>query len=175
MKKTFIILLLIAPFHTTQAFTFGDVVDWIKPLWQWQQDESSIQFELTDTKGNIHTHKTTHGKYLVINFWATWCTPCLNEIPAFVKFYDQHSNQVEILGLDYEPIDLKAIEEFSARFAINYPVILYNDKNDEEYLKFGDILGMPTTQIYNPEGELMQTFIGEISIEDLEKFIPSSS
>jgi hypothetical protein len=52
---------------------------------------------------------------------------------------------------------------------------LYNDKNDAEYLKFGDILGMPTTQIYNPEGELMQTFIGEISIEDLEKFIPSSS
>ena len=82
---------------------------------------------------------------------------------------------MEILGLDYEPIDLKAIEEFSARFAINYPVILYNDKNDAEYLKFGDILGMPTTQIYNPEGELMQTFIGEISIEDLEKFIPSSS
>jgi hypothetical protein len=70
---------------------------------------------------------------------------------------------------------LKAIEEFSTRFAINYPVILYNDKNGAEYLKFGDILGMPTTQIYNPEGELMQTFIGEINIEDLEKFIPSSS
>ncbi len=173
MKKTLIILLLVAPFHTTQAFSFGDVVDWLKPLWQ--QNEISIEFELTDTKGNIHTQKTTHGKYLVVNFWATWCTPCLKEIPAFVKYYDQNSDQVEILGLDYEPIDLKAIDAFSERFSINYPVILYNDKNASEYLKFGDILGMPTTLIYSPEGELIQTFIGEIGIEDLEKFISLSS
>ena len=172
MKKIFIILSLVLPFHTSQALGVGDILDWVKPLWTWQENEPSLTFELTDTAGNIYTQENTRGKYLVVNFWATWCTPCLNEIPVFVKFYNQNADQVEILGLDYEPINLSAIDKFIERFSINYPIILFDEKNESEYSKFGDIVGMPTTQIYDPKGELMQTFMGEINIEDLEKIIP---
>ena len=80
-------------------------------------------------------------------------------------------NHVEILGLDFEPVNLAAINEFIERFNINYPLVLYNNNNDSEYSKFGEIFGMPTTLIYSPEGELLQTFMGEITIEDLDKFI----
>ena len=172
MKKIFIILSLVIPFHTSQAFGVGDILDWVKPLWPRQDSEPTLVFELTDTAGNIYTQENTRGKYLVVNFWATWCTPCLKEIPVFVEFYNQHADQVEILGLDYEPINLKAINEFIERFSINYPIILFDEKNESEYSKFGDIVGMPTTQIYDPKGELMQTFMGEINMEDLEKIIP---
>ena len=172
MKKIFIILSLVIPFHTSQALGVGDILDWVKPLWPWQENEPSLTFELTDTTGNIYTQENTRGKYLVVNFWATWCTPCLKEIPVFVEFYNQHSDQVEILGLDYEPINLSAIDKFIERFSINYPIILFDEKNESEYPKFGDIVGMPTTQIYDPKGELMQTFLGEINIEDLQKIIP---
>ena len=172
MKKIFIILSLVIPFHTSQALGVGDILDWVKPLLPWQENEPSLTFELTDTTGNIYTQENTRGKYLVVNFWATWCTPCLNEIPVFVEFYNQHADQVEILGLDYEPINLSAIDKFIERFSINYPIILFDEKNESEYPKFGDIVGMPTTQIYDPKGELMQTFLGEINIEDLQKIIP---
>jgi len=171
MKKLLIILLLISPIHTSQALSLTSIVDWVKPLMPWYEQQAEFTFELTDTKGDVFTEKNTRGKYLVVNFWATWCAPCLKEIPAFVKFYNKNSDYVEILGLDYEPVNLTVINEFIERFNINYPLVLYNNNNDSEYSKFGEIFGMPTTLIYSPEGELLQTFMGEITIEDLDKYI----
>ncbi len=172
MKKFLIILLLITPFHASQALSFGEVIDSLKQLMPWHESVPELTFKLTDTKGNIFTEKNTRGKYLVINFWATWCSPCLKEIPAFVEFYKENSEQVEILGLDFEPVNIELINEFVERFSINYPLILYTHINDSEYTKFGEIFGMPTTLIYSPDGELLQTFMGEITIEDLKKYIP---
>ena len=137
----------------------------------WYEAQPELAFELTDTNGNIYTEKNTRGKYLVVNFWATWCTPCLKEIPALVKFYNENSGHVEILGLDFEPVDLPVIDDFTERFSINYPLVLFNKNNETEFTNFGEIVGMPTTLIYSPEGELLQTFMGEITIEDLDKFI----
>ena len=175
MKKILIILWLITPFHASQALSFNDIVDWAKPLMPWYESVPELSFSLTDTKGDIFTEKNTRGKYLVINFWATWCTPCLKEIPAFVKFYEENSDHVEILGLDFEPVDLEIINDYVGRFSINYPIVLYNEDNDSEYSNFGEIIGMPTTQIYSPEGELLHTFMGEITIDDLSKFIVPTS
>ncbi|MDC1418527.1 TlpA family protein disulfide reductase [Candidatus Thioglobus sp.] len=175
MKKILIILWLITPFHASQALSFNDIVDWAKPLMPWYESVPELSFSLTDTKGVIFTEKNTRGKYLVINFWATWCTPCLKEIPAFVKFYEENSDHVEILGLDFEPVDLELINDYVGRFSINYPIVLYNEDNDSEYSNFGEIIGMPTTQIYSPEGELLHTFMGEITIDDLSEFIVPTS
>ena len=172
MKKFLIILLLITPFHTSQALSFGEVIDSVKQLMPWHESTPELTFKLTDTKGNIFTEKNTRGKYLVVNFWATWCSPCLKEIPAFVEFYKENSEHVEILGLDFEPVNIELINEFVERFSINYPLILYTHINDSEYTKFGEIVGMPTTLIYSPDGELLQTFMGEITIENLKKYIP---
>ena len=171
MKKYFIILLLIAPFHTSQALSFSEMIDSVKQFMPWYEAVPEVTFTLTDTKGSVFTEKNTRGKYLVVNFWATWCTPCLKEIPAFVEFYNKNSSHVEILGLDYEPVNLPVINEFVERFSINYPIILYTDTNDSEYSKFGEIVGMPTTLIYSPDGELIRTFMGAVTIEDLDKYI----
>jgi len=175
MKKILIILWLITPFHASQALSFNDIKNWVKPLMPWYESIPELSFNLTDTEGNIFTEKNTRGKYLVINFWATWCTPCLKEIPAFVKFYEKNSDHVEILGLDFEPVDLEVINDYVERFSINYPIVLYNEDNDSEYSNFGEIVGMPTTQIYSPEGELLHTFMGEITIDDLNEFIVPTS
>ncbi|MEC7596518.1 MAG: TlpA disulfide reductase family protein [Pseudomonadota bacterium] len=147
------------------------MIDSVKQFMPWYEAVPEVTFTLTDTEGSVFTEKNTRGKYLVVNFWATWCTPCLKEIPAFVEFYNKNSNHVEILGLDYEPVNLPVINEFVERFSINYPIILYTDTNDSEYSKFGEIVGMPTTLIYSPDGELIRTFMGEVTIEDLKKYI----
>ena len=171
MKKYLIILLLIAPFQASQALSFSEVIDSVKQLMPWHETTPELTFELRDSKGYIFTEKTTRGKYLVVNFWASWCTPCLKEIPAFVEFYKENSEHVEFLGLDFEPVNLEVINEFVERFSINYPIVLYTHIIDSEYTIFGESFGMPTTLIYSPDGELLQTFMGEITIEDLNKYI----
>jgi len=174
------VLPLILLFQTCNASVFDDFLDWLGPLWTTNEVEviepvgtpAKLAFELVDMNGTVYTQSDTAGKYLIINFWATWCPPCLKEIPAFVEFYNNYSEKVEILGLNYEGMDFEAVNTFKERFNVNYPIILYAGNNEVEYSKFGDLVGMPTTLIYNPKGELLHTFIGEIGIEELMQFIP---
>jgi len=73
--------------------------------------------------------------------------------------------------LDYEQADKKAIIEFTDTFMVNYPIILFDDKNGRQFTDFGEVFGMPTTYIYDPEGNLVDFRMGEIDIETLEKSI----
>ena len=171
MKKILIILSLFLPLTTTQAITIDEIVAKASTLWENEKAIKVPNFSLVDIEGNVHTNESTKGKYLVINFWATWCPPCLKEIPAFVEFYEQNSDRVEILGLDYEQADKKTILEFTDTFMVNYPIILFDDKNGSQFTNFGDVFGMPTTYIYDPEGRLVDFRMGEIDIETLEKSI----
>ncbi|HAP45000.1 MAG TPA: TlpA family protein disulfide reductase [Gammaproteobacteria bacterium] len=155
----------------TQAITVDEIVAKASTLWENEKAIKVPNFSLVDIEGNVHTDESTKGKYLVINFWATWCPPCLKEIPAFVEFYEKNSDRVEILGLDYEQADKKTILEFTDTFMVNYPIILFDDKNGSQFTNFGDVFGMPTTYIYDPEGRLVDFRMGEIDIETLEKSI----
>ena len=171
MKKILIILSLFFPLTMTQAITVDEIVAKASTLWENEKAIKVPNFSLVDIEGNVHTDESTKGKYLVINFWATWCPPCLKEIPAFVEFYEKNSDRVEILGLDYEQADKKTILEFTDTFMVNYPIILFDDKNGSQFTNFGDVFGMPTTYIYDPEGRLVDFRMGEIDIETLEKSI----
>jgi thiol-disulfide isomerase/thioredoxin len=171
MKKFLIILALIFPLSAVQAITVDEIVEKASTLWKNEKAIKVPNFSLTDLEGNVHTDESTKGKYLVVNFWATWCPPCLKEIPAFVEFYEKNSDRVEILGLDYEQADKKAIIEFTDTFMVNYPIILFDDKNGRQFTDFGEVFGMPTTYIYDPEGNLVDFRMGEIDIQTLEKAI----
>ncbi len=172
LKKTLIIpiaLLLFFTISPAQAMSFESIVHSAKNLWKKQP--TLPDFSLTDTKGNIHTDETSKGKYLLVNFWATWCPPCLKEIPAFVEFYEKHADKLQILGLDFEDANREKIADFSDTFLINYPIILFTEENATQFKNFGEIVGMPTTYIYNPEGKLIDLHMGEMDIKTLEKLI----
>lgn len=129
------------------------------------------EFSVVDMQGKTHNNDSVIGKYLVVNFWATWCPPCLREIPDFVEFYEKYKEKVEILGMNYEGVDIDKITEFKDSLGVDYPIILSTSNNRTEFTKFGKILGMPTTYIYAPNGKLITRHLGEIDIETLEKFI----
>lgn len=133
-------------------------------------EENKLSFNLIDTNNISYNEKSVKNKYLIINYWATWCTPCLKEIPILVDFYKENSNQVEILGLNYDD-DEKLAYEFQNDLNINYPIILNNEQNSKYYSQFIDLQVLPTTLIYSKKGDLMHTFMGEISKEDLTTFI----
>ncbi len=155
--------------NIAQAVSIDDIVKSANDLWQAEKKITIPDFSLTDLNGNVHTNKSTQGKYLVVNFWATWCPPCLKEIPAFVEFYDKNKDRILILGLDYEQADKADIIEFTDIFMVNYPIVLFDDKNGAEFKKFGEVLGMPTTYIFNPKGDLVDYHMGEMDIVALER------
>ena len=169
MKKILIILLLISPIHTSHALSFTDIINWAKPLMPWYEAQPELAFELTDTNGNIYTEKNTLGKYLVVNFWATWCTPCLKEIPALVKFYNENSGHVEILGLDFEPVDLPVIDDFTERFSINYPLVLFHKNNETEFVGTLNGSGLAVGRTLIAILENYQNSDGSITIPDVLK------
>ncbi|WP_231837136.1 TlpA family protein disulfide reductase [Candidatus Vesicomyidisocius calyptogenae] len=157
--------------NIAQANNINDIVKSANDIWREERKIKVPNFYLTDLDDNIYTNKSTKGKYLVINFWATWCPPCLKEIPTFIKFYEKNKDRIIILGLNYEQADKIAIMEFTDTFMVNYPIVLFNDKNRTQFKKFGEIVGMPTTYIYGPNGNLVDYQIGEMNMKDLEKAI----
>jgi thiol-disulfide isomerase/thioredoxin len=165
MKKILIILALILPLSAVQAIIPN------KTLTKGNH-KKSIQmpkFSVIDINNKTHNNDTVKGKYLVVNFWATWCPPCLKEIPAFVDFYEKNSDRVEILGVNYEQADIDKIIDFTDTYMVNYPIILSNSNNRKEFEKFGKIVGLPTTYVYAPDGSLVDSFMGEVDIKTLKK------
>lgn len=169
MKKLLIILALLSGY--AHAITVNDIVNTAKEARDQAGKITTPVFSLTDTQGVVHTDQTTKGKYLVVNFWATWCPPCLKEIPAFVEFYEANKGKVLILGLDYEQTDKRAISDFTDTFMVSYPIILFDKNNGPQFSRFGEVFGMPTTYIYNPEGQLVDFKMGEMDIESLQAAI----
>lgn len=126
-------------------------------------------FTLTDINGIAHTLSDYRGKWVVVNYWATWCPPCREEIPQLIRFYDQHKGKdAVVLGLNYEDISLKRLRAFVAAHAINYPVI---HLGVNATLPIGPVTGFPTTYVISPQGEVVGYQLGGITAGILNTFI----
>ena len=108
------------------------------------------------------------GKWVVVNFWATWCTPCLKEIPELDAF-DKARADVEVIGLAYEEIERPDMEAFLARHPFAYPVALvdvYKGLPDFPIPK-----GLPMSYVVAPDGRVAKQFLGPLSMSELEKLV----
>ena len=128
-----------------------------------------LQFSLSDLKGKQHQLSDYRGKWVVVNYWATWCPPCLDEIPELVEFHEHHRGKnAVVLGIDYEEVDKAYLKTFIEEYFISYPILIPDLKKTPP---FGRILGLPTTFVISPQGKLVETRVGGVTKAWLESVI----
>lgn len=123
-------------------------------------------FTLEDIEGNSWTLSELRGKIVVLNFWATWCPPCREEIPDFIKVYEEYKDRgVQFLGISSE--DISTLGDFNEYYGINYPILI----DDGGVMRKWSVQAIPTTFVLDGEGNIVFKNVGIMTAEQLKNTI----
>lgn len=128
--------------------------------------------KLTDLDGKESFLTDYKGKWVILNLWATWCPPCLVEIPDLVMFHDEHKDKNAIvIGVNYEDNDPAKVKAFAESQLINYPIVRFDGKTDGVSSPLGKLQGLPTTYMIAPDGTVVAARTGLVDQKMLEDFM----
>lgn len=156
MRRLLFSLLLGLLFTTISQFSFAET-------------HAGTNFLLKDTAGIKHQLSNYKGKWVLVNYWATWCPPCLEEVPDLVNLYDHRKKKdLMVLGVVFDYKSLKEVAEYVDDMLMSYPIVLGDDAVTAQ---IGSAEVLPTTFIYNPQGELVKIKQGLVTKQYIEKII----
>ncbi len=130
---------------------------------------NAIDMPLKDLVGKESNLSDYSGKWVVVNYWATWCPPCREEMPELQAFHDAHSEtDGVVLGMNTQVIEEQEIIEFLDDYFVTYPNFRVGPVSNTE---LGKVPGLPTTFLVSPEGKVEARQVGGVTREMIERFI----
>ena len=136
------------------------------------RDASNPRLQVTTFNGQPWDLAVQRGRWVVVNFWATWCGPCLREMPALSAF-DRQRDDVVVIGLDFEEIEKADMRTFLQQHAPSYPVAILDMSHPLQ--DFDTPRGLPTSYLIAPDGHVAKKFIGPLMIEELQRAIAAAT
>ncbi len=129
----------------------------------------ALDMPLHDVNGNQANLESFLGKWVVVNYWATWCPPCIVEMPELQSFHDAHASEdAMVIGINTEHIGKRQLLTFLEDYFITYPVFTSKPTTQSE---LGLIPGLPTTFLVSPEGKVVARQVGPVTRDMIEQFI----
>ena len=132
---------------------------------------SASEFALKDIQGHVHHLMDYRGKWVLVNFWATWCAPCLEELPDLAALYNAHNGgDLIVIGVAMEYPSTQVVLDFLKTHPIPYPVVLGDYKIAKQ---IGPVQALPTSYLFDQTGKLVSSQSGTVSRDSVEKFMSS--
>lgn len=123
-------------------------------------------FSVADLDGKKLALADYRGQVVLLDFWATWCAPCLEEIPHFIQMQEKYRAQgFQAIGISMDD-GPKPVQEFYQQHKLNYPVAIGTAKLADSY---GGILGLPVTFVINRDGKIRKKFVGATDPSAIEQ------
>lgn len=124
----------------------------------------SPEASIRDTQGQEFTLTSLKGNWVLVNYWAIWCKPCIREIPELNKI-DAERPDIKVLGFNYDRHEMAVLKDQMKALGVKFQVVL--DDPGEHFLEYSFPRVLPTTLIINPQGKLAKTLIGPQTFESL--------
>ena len=129
----------------------------------------SVEYELPDLNGQMRSLDQYKGKWVVVNYWATWCSTCMKEIPDLIEFYENNKDKgAVVVAINFETISLPKLKNVVDDLSLPFPVLV---SEPVPRTPLGKVPALPTTYIIDPEGRVVAGDTGIVTRENLEDYI----
>ena len=128
--------------------------------------EMAPPFLLRDINGKIVSTADWKGKVVILNFWATWCPPCREEVPELVQLQANYKDKLLVIGASEDEDEPQKVRQFVQRFGMNYPVVMATKELIDNY---GGVPALPTSFLIDPQGRVVQKHTGLYEYEVYER------
>ncbi len=130
----------------------------------------AVQFALKDYLGVEQPQSQWQDKVLLINFWATWCAPCREEMPLLADFQDRYQEQgLQVIGITLD--DPEPVQRFADTMDINYPLLISDDTTPDLMYKYNEVGAIPFSLITNRQGIVVDKKLGVFTADELKSII----
>ncbi|MGA9851969.1 MAG: TlpA disulfide reductase family protein [Gammaproteobacteria bacterium] len=179
--------LVIAILIAAAAAGFG-VYQWLKPVQTAVPAAASVAapdtsptlsanqalaLSLDDLSGKSHTLADWHGKVLLVNFWATWCPPCREEIPLLVKLQAKYAAQgLQVVGIATDEQSEQDVRSFVKQMVVNYPILMSDNQSAQIISAMGGtFIGLPVTLLLDRDGKVFKIHSGQLEPQEAENLV----